>query len=49
MGEEIKFFVLVKLEGCGVEMEGIYFVVDYICEEFKCVGFKSGVLDGSYY
>ena len=49
VGEEIEFLSSDELEGRGVETKGIHVAADYIREEFKKAGLKSGVEDGSYY
>ena len=49
IGDEVKFLASDELEGRGVNTKGIEVTANYIRDEFKKFGLKSGVDDGSYF
>lgn len=49
IGDEVKFLASDELEGRGVNTKGIEVTANYIRDEFKKFGLKSGVADGSYF
>lgn len=49
IGDEVKFLASDELEGRGVNTKGIVTTANYIRDEFKKFGLKSGVEDGSYF
>lgn len=49
VGREIEWLASEELEGRGVETKGIHIAADYIRDEFRKAGLKSGVNDGSYF
>lgn len=49
IGDEVKFLASDELEGRGVNTKGIEITANYIRDEFKKFGLKSGVDDGSYF
>lgn len=49
IGEEVKMMASDEWEGRGVNTKGIELAAEYIRNEFKKYGLKSGVKDGSYY
>lgn len=49
LSEEVKFLASDELEGRGVNTKGITVAANFIRDEFKKYGLKSGVEDGSYF
>ena len=49
IGDEVKFLASDELEGRGVNTKGIETSANFIRDEFKKFGLKSGVEDGSYF
>lgn len=45
----IKYLASDEMEGRGVETKGLPLAADYIRDEFKKIGLKSGIEDGSYF
>lgn len=49
VGDEVKFLASDELEGRGIDTKGLQTSAEYIRDEFKKFGLKSGVEDGSYF
>ena len=49
VGEDVRYLASDELEGRGVQTKGIRKAAEYIRTEFKRLGLKSGVKDGSYF
>ncbi|MEZ6125547.1 MAG: M20/M25/M40 family metallo-hydrolase [Planctomycetaceae bacterium] len=48
VGEDIRFFASDELEGRGIETKGIEVAAERIIDEFRRLGLKPGMPDGSY-